>query len=131
MLKEKLQMRVISKTLQFVLTATSLALFMLAVNLATAEDKPAEKAKDSPSKPLKALLITGGCCHDYAKQKEILKQGIEARANVDVDLVHTDDKTTSARFSIYENSDWAKGYDVVIHDECTSNVTDMPYVQNI
>ena len=22
-------------------------------------------------KPLKVLLITGGCCHDYAKQKDI------------------------------------------------------------
>ena len=28
-------------------------------------------------KPLRALLITGGCCHDYAKQKDILKQGFD------------------------------------------------------
>ncbi len=82
-------------------------------------------------KPLKVLLITGGCCHDYAKQKEILKQGLEARAHVQVDLVHTDDKSTKARFAMYENADWAKGYDVVIHDECTADVKDIPYVQNI
>ena len=25
-------------------------------------------------KPLRALLITGGCCHDYATQKDLLKQ---------------------------------------------------------
>src|SRR5687768_8590724 len=36
------------------------------------------------TKPLRALLITGGCCHDYAKQKDILKKGIEERANVEV-----------------------------------------------
>ena len=41
--------------------------------------RPASAA-DEP-KPLKVLLITGGCCHDYAKQKDILKKGIEARAN--------------------------------------------------
>ena len=32
------------------------------------------------TKPIKALLILGGCCHDYAQQKDILKKGIEERA---------------------------------------------------
>ena len=88
-------------------------------------------ADTAKPKPLKAMLITGGCCHDYAKQKEVLKQGLEQRANVEVKLVHTDDKTTKARFEMYESADWAKGYDIVIHDECTSDVTEMPYVENI
>src|SRR5205809_7936353 len=82
-------------------------------------------------KPLKVLLITGGCCHDYAKQKDILKQGLEARANVEVSQVHTDDKSTKARFEIYEKADWTKGFDVVIHDECSADVKDIPYVHNI
>ena len=30
-------------------------------------------AEDKAPKPLKALLITGGCCHDYAAQKELLQ----------------------------------------------------------
>ncbi len=88
-------------------------------------------AQAEPPKPLKALLIAGGCCHDYAKQKDLLKAGIEARAHVVVEQVHTEDKTTKARFAIYEKADWAKGYDVVIHDECTSDVKEMPYVENI
>jgi len=82
-------------------------------------------------KPLRALLITGGCCHEYGKQKDVLKAGLEARANVDITQVHTDDTTTKARFEIYEKPDWAKGYDVVIHDECSADVKEMPYVQNI
>src|SRR5688572_23087412 len=88
-------------------------------------------ARAAEAKPLRALLITGGCCHDYGKQKDILKKGIEERANVEVTQVHTDDKSTKARFEMYEKADWAKGYDVVIHDECSSDVKDMPYVQNI
>jgi type 1 glutamine amidotransferase len=83
------------------------------------------------TKPLKALLITGGCCHDYGKQKDILKKGLEERANVEVSQIHTADSTTKARFDIYDKPDWAKGYDVVIHDECSSDVKEQPYVQNI
>ena len=83
------------------------------------------------TKPLRVLLITGGCCHDYAKQKDILKKGLEARANVEVTQIHSDDKSTKARFDMYDNADWAKGYDAVIHDECSADVKEMPYVQNI
>ncbi len=82
-------------------------------------------------KPIKALLITGGCCHDYAKQKEILKRGIESRVMVEVTLVNSTDNGTSARFDMYDNPDWAKGYDVVIHDECSADVKELPYVDNI
>lgn len=88
------------------------------------------QAAESP-KPLRALLIAGGCCHDYATQKDLLKKGIEARARVLVDVVYSPDSSTKARFDVYEKSDWAKDYDVVIHDECTSDVKDIPYVQNI
>jgi type 1 glutamine amidotransferase len=89
------------------------------------------QAAGPDAKPLKVLLITGGCCHDYAKQKDILKKGLEARANVQVDQIHTDDSSTKAMFDIYKNKDWAKGYDVVIHDECSADVKDMDYVHNI
>ncbi len=108
------------------------ALFTFALLLPSwAAQQAVAQSKDAAVKPLKVLLITGGCCHDYAKQRLLLKSGIEARAQAEVTMVHTDDKTTKARFEIYENADWAKGYDVVIHDECTSDVKEMPYVQNI
>ena len=77
-----------------------------------------------PPKPLRALLITGGCCHDYPKQKDILKQGLEARMYIVVDQVHTDDKTTKPPLPILGNADYAKGYDVVIHDECGDALND-------
>src|SRR6188508_832728 len=76
------------------------------------------------AKPLKVLLITGGCCHDYAKQKDILKKGIEERINAVVDQVHTDSKLEDAPLAILGNPDYAKGYDVVIHDECVAKIKD-------
>ncbi len=77
-----------------------------------------------PVPPIRALLITGGCCHDYAAQKDILKSGIETRAHVVVDQVHSDDKSTAPPLAIFGNADYAKGYDVVIHDECAAKIDD-------
>jgi type 1 glutamine amidotransferase len=83
------------------------------------------------TKPLKALLITGGCCHDYKTQKDILKSGIEARANVIVDQIHTDSSSVSPDLPIYDNPDYAAGYDVVIHDECAAGISSEKTVKDI
>jgi len=82
-------------------------------------------------KPLRVLLITGGCCHDYARQKDILKTGIEQRANVIIDQIHTDNTSTHPPLAILGNPDYAKGYDLVIHDECASDVSDPEKVEGV
>ena len=76
----------------------------------------AEDKKKPLPKPLRALLITGGCCHDYANQKDILKQGLERRINIKIDHAHSPDKSTKPPIAIYGNPDYAKGYDLIIHD---------------
>jgi type 1 glutamine amidotransferase len=90
-----------------------------------------DKAARAEVKPLRVLLVTGGCCHDYKKQKDILKEGLEARAHVIVDQMHSDDSSTKVSFDKYTKPDWADGYDVVIHDECAADVKDIEYVRNI
>ncbi len=82
-------------------------------------------------KPLRVLLITGGCCHDYAKQKDILKKGIEARANVVIDQIHTDDASTHPPLAILGHPDYANGYDLVIHDECAADISDPTLVEGV
>ncbi len=82
-------------------------------------------------KPLKALLVIGGCCHDYAAQKDILKAGLEKRANLIVDIVYTPDKTTAPALPILGNPDYAKGYDVVIHDECAAAIDDPALIKGV
>ena len=81
--------------------------------------------------PLKVLLVAGGCCHDYAAQTQILEKGIEARTQADVHVVYSPDTSTKATFEIYGKPDWAEGYDVVLHDECSADVTDRAYVERI
>jgi uncharacterized protein len=81
-------------------------------------------------KPLKALLVCGGCCHDYAKQKHILEDGIKKRANVEFTIVHEGSERTN-RISIYEKPNWWSGYDVIVHDECFGFVEDNKFVEGI
>jgi hypothetical protein len=90
----------------------------------------AGKAADAP-KPLRLLLVTGGCCHDYAKQKDILKAGLEARANVVVDILYSDDTSTHPPLPILGHPDYANGYDLVIHDECVSDISDPATVEAV
>jgi hypothetical protein len=101
---------------------------ILALVLAAAVTRPF--AAEMP-KPLKALLVIGGCCHDYAAQKEILKAGLEKRLNVTVDIAYSDDKNTTPALPILGNADYAKGYDVVIHDECGADIKDPALVQAV
>jgi len=93
----------------------------------------ASAADDSTKAPesLKVLLVAGGCCHDYTTQTKLIKEGIESRIKAEVTVVLSSDTSTKARFEIYESADWAKGYDVIIHDECSANVTEKPYVGRI
>ena len=91
---------------------------------------PALRAQETV-KPLKALLITGGCCHDYEHQKTVLSDGISKLANVKWTIVEEGDNTTDHEVSIYTNADWAKGYDVIVHDECFANVKDEAFVEGI
>jgi hypothetical protein len=90
----------------------------------------AAPAADAP-KPLKVLLITGGCCHDYKKQKDILKKGLEERANITIEQIHTDDGSTKPPLPIYGNPEYAKGYDLVIHDECAADIKDPAIIQGV
>jgi hypothetical protein len=84
------------------------------------------------AKPLKVLLITGGCCHDYAKQKDILKKGIEERINAKVTQIHTDDSGTSPLpLGILADPKYGTKWDVVIHDECAADIKDVEIVKAV
>ncbi|MEM1070314.1 MAG: ThuA domain-containing protein [Planctomycetota bacterium] len=104
-------------------------LLLLACLLIHPSDLSANDGKSSEK--IKVLLVAGGCCHDYATQTRLLKEGIEARINAEVTVVYNSSKKTSTRFEIYESENWAEGYDVVVHDECSASVTERPYIDRI
>ncbi len=111
----------------FLITATLALMATTLLSLAPIEHA---QAQDKP-KAIRALLVVGGCCHDYAKQKDILTKGISARAHVEWVISYDPDKGTKHLNPVYENPDWAKNFDVVVHDECCADVTDLAIVNRI
>ncbi len=106
-------------------SAVSLAT-LLAVTLGLAGGGSAAEPK-----PIRALLVLGGCCHDYKTQKDLLTKGVSARANVQWAISYDPDTGTKHLNPWYEKDDWAKGFDVVVHDECCSDVNDIKTVEKI
>ena len=106
------------------------ALALLAAALLALPRPGAAPAQDE-SRPIRALLVIGGCCHDYKKQKDILTKGISARANVQWAIAYDPDTGTKHLNPVYGKPDWARGFDVVVHDECTSDVKDLDAIHRI
>ncbi|HUL50987.1 MAG TPA: ThuA domain-containing protein [Candidatus Nitrosotalea sp.] len=82
-------------------------------------------------KPLRILLITGGCCHNYAFQTEALKKAVAKLAKAEWTVVNEGGTGTTAQIPLYDNPDWAKGYDVVVHNECFADTKDPAYIRKI
>ncbi|MFT5304022.1 MAG: type 1 glutamine amidotransferase [Mariniblastus sp.] len=96
-----------------------------------AQNAQGKKAnKKLKPKPIKALLIAGGCCHDYPNQVTILTQGISQRANVEWEVVRGN-SSRDRQLPIYHSDDWAKDYDVIVHNECYGAVEDVEFVERI
>ena len=66
-----------------------------------------------------------------ASRARFSRRAIEARAHVIVDIDFVKDGSTKAQFARYRSTDWSKGYDVIIHDECTADVIDKDYVTTV
>jgi type 1 glutamine amidotransferase len=83
------------------------------------------------ARPLRALLITGGCCHNYAFQTAALTNAVARYALVDWTIVSEGGTGTRAEIPLYSRPDWAKGYDVVVHNECFADTTSPDYIRQI
>jgi len=86
---------------------------------------------EEKQKPVRALLITGGCCHNYKFQSKALIEGVAKEAKVEWKVVNEGGTGTKAKIDFYSDADWAKGYDVVVHNECFANTVDEGYIRSI
>jgi uncharacterized protein len=81
--------------------------------------------------PVRALLITGGCCHDYKFQSAAFAAGVKKFGDVTWTVIHEGGTSKNAKFPLYDDPNWAKPYDVVVHNECFADVNDIAYVRKI
>lgn len=103
-----------------------LALFLLSPQSSQSAENPPH-----PTPPVRALLLAGGCCHDYPNQNLILSEGISSRANVAWDMILAENNQRDGKLTIYDDPNWIDGYDVVIHNECFGSVDDAPWLEKI
>jgi type 1 glutamine amidotransferase len=91
------------------------------------------QAQEKTGSKLKALLITGGCCHNYVFQSKALTEAVSARSKTKVEwtVLNEGGKGTKAEIDLYSTPDWAKAYDVVVHNECFAATTDPDYIRSI
>lgn len=96
------------------------AMAILPLNLVAAE-----------TKPLRVLLITGGCCHNYPFQTQQFTNAMANLTPAEWTVVMDGGNGTRAEISLYNNPDWANGFDVVVHNECFADTTNPDYLRKI
>ena len=84
---------------------------------------------DAQPKPIRALMVTGGCCHDYQRQQHTITQGISARCKTPIEWTIVLHKG-SERVPVYEE-DLASKYDIIFHNECFAKETDPKWIDKI
>lgn len=82
-------------------------------------------------KQFRVLLITGGCCHNYTFQTQVLKDALAKYKKADWTVVSEGGTATKAILPLFNDSNWAKGYDVIIHNECFADTQDSEYIKKI
>jgi type 1 glutamine amidotransferase len=80
---------------------------------------------------IKALVVSGGCCHDYPLQARYLMDAISKVAPVDWMVAVQGGRGTRGRPPVYDNANWADGYDIVVHNECFADVADAAFIDRI
>jgi type 1 glutamine amidotransferase len=81
---------------------------------------------------MKALIVTGGCCHDYRFQSEAIMNAFKnAGHTIEWTVINKGGTGTDAEIDLYDNPKWAEGYDVVIHNECFAKTKNNDYIKRI
>lgn len=80
---------------------------------------------------IKALIISGGCCHDYSGEAKVMMDSVSKALPVDWTVAVQGGRGTVGRISLYDNPNWITGFDIVVHNECFADVTDAAYLRRI
>jgi uncharacterized protein len=81
--------------------------------------------------PINALIISGGCCHDYSAQDKALMDLLNPLMPIHWTVVLGMTSLPGGKLPFYQNPDWAKGYDIVVHNECWTDDPSQQFLQQI
>lgn len=108
-------------------------LIAMCISLAPSRVQSADKpfAYYSGKKPIRVLLITGGCCHNYAFQSQQMTNAVGQKVRSQWTVVQEGGTGTQGEIDLYKNPDWAKPYDVIVHNECFADTDSAEYIRRI
>jgi uncharacterized protein len=109
----------------------NVCVILSAIALLLSFSSSASEEKLHAGQPVKALLITGGCCHNYEFQAKALTNTLAKYADVQWKIVNEGGRGTRAEIDLYNDPNWAQPYDVVVHNECFADTKDADYIRKI
>jgi type 1 glutamine amidotransferase len=80
---------------------------------------------------INALIVSGGCCHDYSGEAKVMMDAIGRELPVDWTVALQGGRGTRGRMPVYADAGWSKRFDIVIHNECLADVDDPAYIRKI
>jgi uncharacterized protein len=80
---------------------------------------------------IRALVVTGGGFHDYSLQAKVLVDVISKALPVDWTIALQGGRGTTGVQPVVQNDGWAKGYDLVVHNQCFADTTDEQLIRRI
>ena len=122
-------------TFRFVVLASTL---VLVLTLSAQETPPAGQrgrgrgGDQFAGQPrVNALVISGGGFHDYPFQAKVLVDSVSKVLPVDWTVAIQGGRGTTGKQPLLENPGWAKGFDIVVHNQCFADTTDEALIQRI
>lgn len=104
---------------------------VLTLALAAASAPHAQQAGSLSEPRIKALVVSGGCCHDYTTQAKLVMESVGRTLPVDWTVVNQGGTARESKIPLYANPDWIEGFDIVVHNECFGFVDDPDYIRRI
>lgn len=115
----------------------ALSVLVFSAVVAASQERPAQQPQRGVAPPqataprINALIVSGGCCHDYSLQAKVLMDAINRALPVDWTVVVQGGRGTRGSMPVYATAGWAKPFDIVVHNECLADVDDPDYVRKI
>jgi type 1 glutamine amidotransferase len=106
------------------LTAAAVAVAFVTITAAQGPSRPAGPR-------VNALVVTGGGYHDYPLQASKLVDAVSRALPVDWTIAIQGGRGTTGDQPILANPNWAKGFDIVVHNQCFADMTDEALIQRI
>lgn len=80
---------------------------------------------------INALVVSGGGFHDYPLQAKVLVDVVGRALPVDWTVAIQGGRGTTGKQAVVERADWAKGFDIVVHNQCFADTTDETLIKRI